>query len=90
MIETTICVRFDWDTTTIRPQRKIDVHFLLASNGSRRTPHAIHRSRIAIVEITALHAETGAQVRLRNVVIELICSVEINNRKSSTAIVPGS
>jgi len=42
---------FDYDTTTTRIQRKIDVHFLLALNGSRR---AILHSRIAIV-ITALH-----------------------------------
>jgi len=35
VIEITTCVRFDCDTTTTRLRRKIDVHFLFASNGSR-------------------------------------------------------
>ena len=46
VIEITICVRFDCHTTTIRLRRKIDVHFLLASNWKRA--RAIRRSRIVV------------------------------------------
>jgi len=41
VIEIKMCVRFDYDTTTIRLRRKIDVHFLLTSNGSRRGRYVV-------------------------------------------------
>jgi len=43
-------LRFDCDTTTTRLRRKIDVHFLLASNRVEwKQARAIRRSRIAVV-----------------------------------------
>ena len=36
VIEITVCIRFDCDTTTTRLRRKTDMFILLASNGSRR------------------------------------------------------
>ena len=55
VIEITICVRFDWDTTTTRLRRKIDMFIFcsrrIASNGSRRARYVLvgswsYRSRI--------------------------------------------
>ena len=40
-------LRFDYDATTIRLRREIDVHFLLASNWKQA--RAIRRSRIVVV-----------------------------------------
>jgi len=34
-------LQLDCDTTTIRLRRKTDVHFLLASNGSRRARYVV-------------------------------------------------
>jgi len=49
VIEITICVRFDYDTTTTRLRRKIDVNFSLASNRVEwKQARAIRRSRIAV------------------------------------------
>ena len=51
VIEITICVRFDYDTTTTRLRRKIDMFiFLLASNRVEwKQVRAIRRSRIVVV-----------------------------------------
>ena len=50
VIEITICVRFDCDTTTTRLQRKIDVHFLLASNPVEwKQARAVRCTRIVVV-----------------------------------------
>jgi len=49
LIEITICIRFDCDTTTIRLRRKI-VHFLLASNWKQaRAIHCNWFGRIVVV-----------------------------------------
>ena len=43
-------LRFDYDTTMTRLRRKIDVHFLLASNRVEwKQARAIRRSRIVVV-----------------------------------------